>query len=197
MQNKASISALVTIALALTSLSAFAQGGGQSGGQADRASQVDRDHTYDRDRQQDRDLLDVSDRDRDRDRDRLQVQDYSQLKDREIYGSQLMSAEERNLYREQLQNAATAREREQIQAEHHEQMQARADEQGLDLVPPGQGPIYGGNVMTVQERNEYREQLRLIESDQEREQLIAKHREEVQARAKRRGVELEEIVEAD
>jgi hypothetical protein len=193
MKHKASITALVTIALALTSLSAFAQGSAQGRGQADRPSQVDRDRTYDRDRQQDRDRLDVPDRDRDR----LHVQDFSQLKDRDIYGSQLMSAKERNQYRKEIQNAKTAQEREQLQAQHHEQMQARANAQGLDLVPPGQGPIYGGNVMTVQERNEHREQLRQIESDQERAQLIAQHREEMQARAMQRGVELEEVEEAE
>ena len=110
MKHKAGITALVTMAFALTSLSALAQGGRQ----ADRPSQVDRDRTYDRDRQQDQDRLDVADRDRDR----LHVQDFSQLRDQDIYGSQLMSAKERNKYRGQPQNAKTAQEREQLQGEH-------------------------------------------------------------------------------
>lgn len=193
MNHKKGAAVLMASLLALTLLVSFSHGQGQGGGQADRPSQVDRDRVYDRDRQWDRDRLGVHDRDRDR----LHVQDYSQLKDKDIYGSQLMSAEERNQYRKELQNAKTAQKRMKIQAQHHEQMQARANAQGLDLVPPGQGPIYGGNLMSVRERNEYRTELRFAESDQERAQLLAQHREAMQARAKQQGVEPEEIEEAE
>ena len=108
-----------------------------------------------------------------------------------------MSAEERNQYRNELQSSRTTQEREQVQAQHHEKMKARANAQGLDLVPRGQGPIYGGNLMSVQERNEYRTQLQFAESDQERGQLTAQHHEEMQVRAKQQGVEAEELEEAE
>ena len=51
-----------------------------------------------------------------------------------------------------------------------------------------QGGDYGGALMwSVEERNQYREQLRLIESDQERLQFMAKHREEMQGLRKNEG----------
>lgn len=68
----------------------------------------------------------------------------------QIYGSQLMTLQERNEYRDRLRNARSAEERERIRAEHHERMQARARERGVTLPdqPPagrgyGTGPGYG------------------------------------------------------
>ncbi|MFP4640406.1 MAG: hypothetical protein ACLFMY_08190, partial [Guyparkeria sp.] len=40
-----------------------------------------------------------------------------------IYGSELMTREERLEYRQRMQSAQDAEERERIRAEHHEQMQ--------------------------------------------------------------------------
>lgn len=62
---------------------------------------------------------------------------------------------------------------------------------------PGTGlqsdePIYGEQLMSEQERNQYREQLRLIGQDSEkRTQFLAQHKEEMQTRAKARGVDLD------
>ena len=57
----------------------------------------------------------------------------------------------------------------------------------------GDHEIYGGQMMTEQERNQYREQLRLIGDDeQKRTQFMAQHREQMQQRAKERGVELDD-----
>lgn len=64
--------------------------------------------------------------------------------------------------------------------------------QGKDIVPPGQGPIYGGELMSVEERNQYREQLQQMDSDQERTQFQAQHREKMEARAKALEREVEE-----
>ena len=109
-----------------------------------------------------------------------------------------MSVQERNEYRNQLQSAGSTEQRLQIEAQHREMIQAKAKMQGVNLAPPGAG-IYGGALMSVEERNQYREQLRLIESDQERLQFMAKHREEMQARARMKGIDLdgEEIEEAE
>ena len=92
------------------------------------------------------------DQDRTRDQDRLQTQDKDQIQDRQIYGSQLMTQQERNEYRAQMHNAKTAQEREQIRKEHHERMKVRAKEKGVTLPdePPargmggGMGPGGGG-----------------------------------------------------
>ncbi len=71
-------------------------------------------------------------------------------KKEQIYGSQLMTPQERASYQKRMQSAKTAQEREQIRAEHHKQMQARAKERGMTLPeePParggGMGPGMGG-----------------------------------------------------
>jgi len=63
----------------------------------------------------------------------------------------------------------------------------RAENKGANVVAPGKG-IYGGAMMSVEERNRYREQLRLLENDpQARAKFMAEHKEMMQARAKARG----------
>ena len=63
-----------------------------------------------------------------------------------VYGSQLMTAQERLEYRDRLRNAKSAEERQQIRNEHHKRMQERAEEMGVSLpdfqsqrVPGGKG----------------------------------------------------------
>ena len=76
----------------------------------------------------------------DQDRDRLQTPDQTRNQD-QIYGSQLMTQEERMEYRNRMRNAKTLEEREQIRKEHHEQMKVRAKEKGVTLPdePPARG----------------------------------------------------------
>ncbi|HUW00347.1 MAG TPA: hypothetical protein VMV88_09330 [Gallionella sp.] len=98
----------------------------------------------------------------DQDRTRLQDQDQTRLLDRDqtkdqirdrtgdrIYGSQLMTREERNQYRKQIRAAKTAKERERIRAEHHERMKVRAKERGMTLPdnPPARGGMRPGGGM--------------------------------------------------
>ena len=64
----------------------------------------------------------------------------------EIYGSQLMTQQERNEYSARMRAAKTAEERETLRAEHHNAMQARAKERGVTLPeqpPAGAGPGKG------------------------------------------------------
>ncbi|MEW6163686.1 MAG: hypothetical protein AB1642_01345 [Pseudomonadota bacterium] len=67
-----------------------------------------------------------------------------------IFGSQMMTQQERMEYRTRMQAAKTLEEREQIRAEHHAQMVTRAKAQGITLpeTPPtmggGRGPGGGG-----------------------------------------------------
>lgn len=66
-------------------------------------------------------------------------------KQEQIYGSQMMTMEERNEYRAKMRAAKTAEEREQIRNEHHERMKERAKERGMAL--PDEPPARGGGMM--------------------------------------------------
>jgi len=69
----------------------------------------------------------------------------------QVYGSQLMTRQERLEYRNKMRNLKTVEEREQFRLEHHKQMQERAKERGVTLPdePPARpahmGP--GGGTM--------------------------------------------------
>lgn len=62
-----------------------------------------------------------------------------------------------------------------------------------DSAKLGDHGIYGNELMSVQERNQYREQLRLVESDPEqRTRFLAQHQEKMQVRAKQHDVNLDD-----
>lgn len=69
----------------------------------------------------------------------------------QVYGSQIMTQQERIEFRARMSAATTAEEREQIRKEHHDQMQARAKERGVTLPdsPPAGGMMGpgGGGMM--------------------------------------------------
>lgn len=58
-----------------------------------------------------------------------------------IYGSQLMTEQERAEYRARMRAATSAEEREQIRLEHHQMMQERAEQRGVTL--PDEPPAAG------------------------------------------------------
>jgi len=63
-----------------------------------------------------------------------QIQSQLQVQDQEgVYGSQLMTEQERNEYRNQMRALKTEQEREAFRKEHHEKMKARAKAQGVAL----------------------------------------------------------------
>lgn len=72
----------------------------------------------------------------------------------QIFGSDLMSPDERAEYRSRMRAAPTEEQRERIRREHHAQMQERARERGMTLPgePPdrdmrrGMGPGGGGGM---------------------------------------------------
>jgi len=80
-------------------------------------------------------------------KEQVQVQTQEQ---EQVYGSQLMTQQERIEYRARMSAATTAEERESIRKEHHEQMQVRSKDRGVTLPdsPPvggsGMGPGGGG-----------------------------------------------------
>ncbi len=145
MRTQTTISLLTAATLALTSMSAIAQGHhGQGGAQPQDRAQVERGQKdFDRDRLRDRDRTTnpSHDRDRDRDQDRTHAPDNAQLGKKGIYGGELMSVEEHNQYREQLrltENDPQAQTK--LMAEHKEQMQQRARTKGVELKdPPADG----------------------------------------------------------
>ena len=58
-----------------------------------------------------------------------------------IYGSQLMTQQERLEYQQRIRSAKSQAERQRIRSEHHAQMQERARQKGVTL--PGMGPGQG------------------------------------------------------
>jgi hypothetical protein len=65
-------------------------------------------------------------------------------KQEQVYGSQLMTRQERAEHRTRMRAAKTAEEREQIRKEHHERMKKRAKERGVTL--PDEPPPRGGGM---------------------------------------------------
>ncbi|MBS4095956.1 MAG: hypothetical protein KGZ83_03850 [Sulfuricella sp.] len=61
-----------------------------------------------------------------------------------IYGSQLMTKQERAEHRTKMRAAKTPEEREQIRKEQHQLMQERAKERGVTL--PAEPPVGGGGM---------------------------------------------------
>ena len=86
-----------------------------------------------------------------------------------------------------------AQSQQRKQAQEREQVQ---EQQRIHVPGTGNGPdsdIYGHELMTVQERNQYREQLRLVESDPEKKtRFLAQHREQMQNRARAEGVVIDD-----
>lgn len=74
----------------------------------------------------------AADQPRSQDRDQTQQQ---------IYGSQLMTDQERAEHRARMRAAKSAEEQKQIRKEHHERMKARAKLQGISL--PEEPPMKG------------------------------------------------------
>lgn len=73
-----------------------------------------------------------------------QTMTQAQSQDR-IYGSQLMTPQERNEYQNKMRQMNTEQERAELRAQHHEQMKQRAMEQGKTLPDdvPGNAVMQG------------------------------------------------------
>ena len=167
MRQILTISVLAALALGLASYSSDAGQGRGGTGSGDRVQKVEQERGEDHQRLHSK----------------VEARDQSGLRNVQIYGHELMTEKELNRYREQMQKMSTAQAREEFQMQHEEKMRERAMKQNKDLVPPGQGPVYRGDLMSVQERNTYREQLRTIESEEERARFLARHREKMNQRA--------------
>lgn len=77
--------------------------------------------------------------DQERDQDRTQTQDQKQ-----VYGSQLMTDQERVEHRLKMRSSKSPEERAKYRKEHHERMKVRAKEKGVTL--PDEPPEFGGGM---------------------------------------------------
>lgn len=124
-----------------------------------------------------------------------------------VRGSQLITREEREEFRNKMRSANSAEERQQIQQEQHERMRSRAEERGLSMPndPPADGGlktqkqdrVYGSQLMTQQEREEFRNKMRSANSAEERQQIQQEHHERMKLRAKERGLNMPDNPPAD
>ncbi|MCP5180371.1 MAG: hypothetical protein H6993_08185 [Pseudomonadales bacterium] len=183
--------ALACVALQVNAAPGGGGGAGMSSGARQEHAMPRRDAqgATQRDRSQD----EASRRDRVRDQDQAHAPDLGTLRDEDIYGHEVMSRREMNAYRNRLASVDDDAAREQLRAEHQREVRARAKEKGVDLKPSAEGPIYGGAMLTLQERNEYRARLRALDSDAARGEFLARHREEMQARAQAEGRPVESL----
>ena len=111
--------------------------------------------------------------------------------DDDIYGSQMMTAEERNRYREMLNQAESDAERARIREAHQRTMQARAKSQGADLEPP----VYGQHMMTSEERQRFVRRMQDSANEGERDSIRNEHRQFIQQRARELGVDVPPVNE--
>ena len=90
------------------------------------------------------------------------------------------------------------RDRDRIEEPEHDRDRIQDRTHAPDTAGFNDNDIYGHELMSVQERNQYREQLRLVEGDPEKKtQFMAQHREEMQVRAKAQGVNVDNGDEAE
>ena len=75
----------------------------------------------------------------------LTLPSYSLMAAEQVYGSQLMTQQERQEHRIKMQSLKTKQEREHYRMEHHKKMQERAKQQGVTLpdMPKSPGGVRG------------------------------------------------------
>lgn len=108
----------------------------------------------------------------------------TKLKDRDVYGREIMTDEERERYRDRVNAASTDSEWARIRQQHQNEMTARARSQGYMLSPP----VYGQHMMTAKERKQYTKRLESAKSDAEREQVRTEHMDMMRERAAELGI---------
>ena len=106
------------------------------------------------------------------------------MPDEGMYGHEMMTAEERERYRQQLDGAENDREWSRMRAEHQREMQARAKAQGRQLDPP----IFGDHMMTMEEKKRYTERMQAATSDAEKARIREEHQQQMMQRAEDLGI---------
>ena len=106
------------------------------------------------------------------------------MPDEGMYGHQMMTAEERERYRQQLDSAENDRDWSRMRAEHQREMQARAKAQGRQLDPP----VFGQHMMTMEEKERYTERMQAAKSDAEKARIREEHQQQMMQRAEELGI---------
>jgi hypothetical protein len=106
------------------------------------------------------------------------------MPDHGMYGHEMMTVEERERFRQQLDNARSDREWSQLRAEHQREMQARARAQGRQLDPP----VFGQHMMTMEEQKRYSDRMQAAKNDEERVRIRQEHQQMMMERASELGV---------
>jgi hypothetical protein len=101
-------------------------------------------------------------------------------------GQQGQATQQRQMERSTDQNRTAEHDRLQQREQDRTKTHAASAQAGNGAAG-GKG-IYGGNLMTEQERNQYRERLGSMKTDQERNAFMAQHQEVMQKRSKERNV---------
>jgi len=156
--------ALLAGALAATSLAAVAQNQNRQG---DRAEQQVRERQVER----------AAERDRAMEHERLQTRDRDRVREQDALATG-QGDQDRLRTRDQEKAQDQVRDRDRI----HQ----------ADASSATAGDVYGQALMTEQERNRYRERLMNAGTEEERQQIQARHREEMNRRAREQGVEIAE-----
>ena len=97
---------------------------------------------------------------------------------------QMQQQQQRQAERAMSQDRAMDQQRMQTR----ERTQDREQAQTQASKGAGEG-IYGGNLMTAQERNQYRAEFGALKTDEERLEYKARHREKMELRAQERGID--------
>ena len=84
------------------------------------------------------------------------------------------------------------RDRDRISVPDHDRDRIQDRTKAPENAKQDEHNIYGYNLMNEEERSAYRERVKSAESRQEREQIEAQHRHEMQIRARNEGVQIEE-----
>ncbi|MFU8821928.1 MAG: hypothetical protein ACNA8G_10285 [Gammaproteobacteria bacterium] len=86
-------------------------------------------------------------------------------------------------------------DRDRDQTRDRDQLKDQDQDQDRDRDRIHQDEVYGSELMTEGEMTRYQAQMQNAASEQERQMIQARHREEMQVRAREKGVALEEPVE--
>ncbi len=198
------VSALLLVAAMPQMALAQKSGGGASTATGRSVPRGDLDRTRYQDRLCARDGTCDSDSDLDRDRDRTRDQDRDRLRTSEFVDGQLatfslLTAEERERFRNEMRNAKTTEERTRVRAEHQKIIQDRAREMGIE--PPSSAGVADVQararymlmtMLTEQERLQFMNRIHLAKSPEERERIRTEMHEQARERARAMGVDVPE-----
>lgn len=107
------------------------------------------------------------------------------MRDDDVYGRKMMSAQELQRYRSRLNATQSDREWAQLRSQHQQQMLQRSNERGLGLKPP----VHGQHMLSREERLRYNHRLMTATSDADLNRIRNEHRMMIERRSRELGLE--------